>query len=322
MTGGAVLRFVVRRLIAFVAQLFVISVLTFSLLQLAPGEPEQLLIGLSQTTPEQIRSIRAEYNLDKPLLAQYIFWLKGAGELDFGDSLRTGQPVTQAIRERLPITMFLGLYAFAIAVSLGLVLGIVAALRSKTRLDRMIVGVAVFGVSSPAFATGLILLYVLGVLLGWFPIFGVGEGFLDRAWHMTLPAIAVAFGALALILKLTRAGMIEALDQDYVVFARARGVPAHRVVLRHALPNALIPVVTGAALILVYMLTGSILVETTFALPGMGSLLVESIEVKDIPTVQGLVMVAATTVILVNFVADMLYMVIDPRIRIDTRGES
>lgn len=321
MTGRAFLGFIGRRLIVLGAQLFIISFLGFSLLQLAPGKPEQLLIGLSETTPEQIRAIRAEYHLDRPFPVQYFVWLKDAAQLDFGQSPRTRQPVTAGIRERLPITLFLGLYAFAIAVSAGLVLGTVAALKRKTRLDRMIVGGAVFGVSSPAFATGLILLYVLGVLVGWFPIFGPGEGFLDRAWHLTLPAIAVALGALALILKLTRAGMIEALGQDYIVFARARGVPSHRVVLRHALPNALISVVTGAALILVYMLTGSILVETTFALPGMGSLLVESIEVKDIPTVQGLVMLAATTVILVNLAADVLYMVIDPRIRLDRRDE-
>ena len=317
MAGKALVGFIARRLLALGAQLLVISLLAFSLLQLAPGKPEQLVVGLGETTPAQMRAIRSEYNLDKPFLVQYGLWVKHAVQFDFGQSLRTRQPVTNGIRERLPITLFLGLYAFAIALCLGLPLGVIAALKQRRAPDRLIVGSAVFGVSSPAFATGLILLYTLGVLLGWFPIFGAGSGLVDRAWHLTLPSIAVALGALALIVKLTRAGMIDALGQDFIVFARARGVPERRVVLRHALPNAMIPVVTGAALILAYMLTGSILVETTFALPGMGSLLVESIETKDIPMVQGIVMIAATTVILVNLAADLLYMVIDPRIGLD-----
>jgi peptide/nickel transport system permease protein len=213
------------------------------------------------------------------------------------------------------VTLYLGIFGFVIAMLLGVSLGILAAVRKRTVVDRSVVGLGVIGVSAPAFATGILLLYVFAVVLGWFPSFGQGEGFADKLWHFALPAFALALTAMALVLKLTRAAMITALDQDYVAFARARGLPARRVLGAYALRNALVPVVTAAGLILGYMLTGAVLVEVTFALPGVGSLLVESVTFKDVPMVQGVAMVVAFVIILVNLLTDVLYLFIDPRIR-------
>jgi peptide/nickel transport system permease protein len=178
-----------------------------------------------------------------------------------------------------------------------------------------VVGLSVVGVSAPAFATGIFLLYVFAVVLGWFPVFGQGSGFADRVWHLTLPAIALALTGMALVLRLTRAGMIGALEQDYVAFARARGLPAREVIVSYAFRNALVPVVTAGGLILGIMLTGAVLVEVTFALPGLGSLLVTSVSFGDVPMVQGLAMLTAIVIVLVNLLTDVLYLFVDPRIR-------
>ena len=167
------------------------------------------------------------------------------------------------------------------------------------------------------FATGIFLLYVFAVVLGWFPAFGQGEGFTDRLWHFALPALALALTAMALVVKLTRAAMINALDQDYVAFARARGLPKRRVIFAYAFRNSLLPVVTSAGVILGFMLTGAVIVEVTFALPGIGSLLVDSVTFKDVPMVQGVAMVIAVVIILVNLLTDILYVLIDPRVRFE-----
>jgi peptide/nickel transport system permease protein len=182
-------------------------------------------------------------------------------------------------------------------------------------LDRLLVAVSVMGVSAPAFASGILLLYLFGVVLDFFPVFGAGRGFVDRLWHLTLPAIALALSAMALIVKVTRAALIEELDRDYVAFARARGLSFRRVLFGYALRNALVSVVTASGLVLIYMLTGAVLVEVTFSLPGVGSLLVDAVQGLDIPLVQGLVIVLAVFIVVVHLVIDILYRLIDPRIR-------
>jgi peptide/nickel transport system permease protein len=315
MTTGALAWYIVRRLLALVLLLLLISFGVFSLLYAAPGSVEQVLLGTRPSNPQTIEAIREEYNLDDPFLTQYATWLKGAVVLDFGRSIRTSEPVLQGIRDRMGLTLFLGIFGFLIALVVGVLLGVLAAVKKRGFLDRGVVGLSVVGVSAPAFATGIFLLYIFAVVLGWFPAFGQGDGFTDRVWHLTLPAIALALTAMALILKLTRTAMIVALDQDYVAFARARGIPQRRVLFTYAFRNALVPVVTAAGLILGYMLTGAVLVEVTFALPGVGSLLVDSVAFKDVPMVQGVTMVVAFVIIIVNLLTDILYLFIDPRIR-------
>lgn len=308
-------RFIVRRLLIAVPLLVLITFAVFTLVHLAPGSPERTLLGSRPSTPETLAAIRARWHLDDPFLVQYALWLKGVVVGDLGRSITGNQPVTAAIGRKLGLTVYLGAYALLIAVVIGIPLGMWAALRRGSRTDRTVVGLSVLGVSAPAFATGLLLLYVFGVVLDWFPIFGAGEGFFDRGWHLTLPAIALSVSVLALIVKITRAAMIDELDQDYVAFARARGLSRRRILGRYALRNALIPIVTAAGIIVVLLFGGAVLIEVTFGLQGLGTLLVDSVHDRDVPVVQGLVLITAVFVIVVNLGLDVLYTLIDPRIR-------
>jgi peptide/nickel transport system permease protein len=273
-----------------------------------------LLLGVRTSDPQTIAAIRKEYNLDDPFLAQYAEWAWNALHLDFGISVRTNEPVLRGILERLGLSAQIAGLAFLLTLALGIPLGVLAAVRQRSSLDRGVVGLSVIGLSAPAFATGILLLYFFAVRLGWFPVFGQGEGFVDRLHHLVLPAVALALTATGLVLKITRAAFSTELEQDYVTFALARGISQRRVLTSYVLRNALTPIVTASGLILAYMLAGSVLVEVTFALNGVGSLLVESVTAKDIPMVQGLAMVIAATVVLVNLVVDLLYPLIDPRI--------
>jgi len=308
------LLYVARRLLALVLVIVVISFVVFSLIYLAPGSPEQILLGARPATPETIRAIRDEYHLNDSFLEQYKTWAVNALHFDFGRSIRTNEPVTAAIKDRFGLTLQLGIFAFLITMLLGVPLGIIAAVRKQSTLDRGVVGISVVGISVPAFATGILLLYVFAVELGWFPVFGQGSGVAGRVHHLTLPAVALALTGMGLILKLTRTAMIGALETDYVTFARARGISERRVLTSYALRNALIPIVTAGGLLLAYMLAGTVLVEVTFALPGMGSLLVDSVRTLDLPMVQALAILIAIIVVLVNLITDLIYTLIDPRI--------
>jgi peptide/nickel transport system permease protein len=307
-----------RRIAGVLAVLLVISFGTFALLDIAPGDPVQLLLGTRQSSPEVVRSLRHEYRLDRPFLVRYGIWLGHAARLDFGRSIRTQEPVLSAISSRLGLSVYLGVYAFLISLALGVPLGVLAAVRRRRVADRTVVGLSVVGVSTPAFTSGVAFLYVFAVLLGWFPVFGAGNGFGSRVYHLTLPAFALALTVMALVVKLTRAAMIGALEQDYVVFARARGVSRRAVLLAYALRNALVPIVTAAGTVLGVLIAGAVLVEVAFDLPGIGSLLVESVQAKDIPMVQGIVVVIALVIVVVNLLTDLAYLVVDPRIRFGT----
>jgi peptide/nickel transport system permease protein len=318
MTFRAISLLLVRRLGALAVVLVVISVGIFSLLYLAPGNIVQTLIGDQPATPQLIAALRHQYHLDQPFYAQFWFWFEHAIRGDFGHSSTTGISVSETIRERLALSFELGLYAFLIIVAIGFPLGVAAALRKRSVVDRGAVGLSVIGVSTPAFVTGIVLLYFLAVRFAWFPAYGGGTtGLTSRVSHLTLPAITLALGNTAIVVKLTRVGMLDALDQDYVAFARARGLSRRRVVRSYALRNALIPVVTASGLMLGYLLTAAVLVDVTFSLPGLGSLLVDSVNNKDVPTIQGLALVIATTVVLANLLVDILYLLIDPRIRFE-----
>jgi peptide/nickel transport system permease protein len=314
MTRTSLVLYIGRRILALVALIFVISFVVFSLLYLAPGSPEQVLLGARPSTPETIAAIREEYHLNDPFLVQYADWARDALQFDFGRSIRTNEPVVDAISDRFKLTLQLGGLAFLITMVLGIPLGVLAAVRSRTSIDRGVVSLSVVGVSAPAFATGILLLYVFAVELGWFPVFGEGSGVVDRLHHLALPALALALTGMGLVLKLTRTAVIGSLDQDYVTFARARGISNQRVLVAYALRNALVPIITAAGLLLAYMLAGTVLVEVTFALPGLGSLLVDSVRTLDVPMVQALAILIATLVVVVNLVADIVYVAVDPRI--------
>jgi len=306
--------FLVRRILALVILLLLISFLVFGLLYLAPGNAIQVLLGTHPSSPAIIAALKAKYHLNDSFIGQYLLWLKGAVHLNLGISIQTGQTVTSLIGSRIGLTIFLGIYAFLISVLLGVPAGVIAAMRNRSVADRAIVGVSLLGVSVPAFVSGIFLLYLLAIDVGWFPVYGPGGGFVDRVWHLTLPAFALAFGVMALILKLTRASMITVLEQDYIAFAQARGVGPVRVIIRYALRNALGPIITAGGLILGVVITGAVLVEQVFALPGIGTLLITSVEAKDVPVVQGFTLLAAAILIAANFLIDLCYLFIDPRI--------
>jgi peptide/nickel transport system permease protein len=313
--GPSRIGFVLRRLVGLAVVLVVISFLVFSLLYLSPGSPEQLLIGNSKTVdPATIRAIREQYHLNGPFLVRYLDWAKAAVQFDFGVSIRTSEPVRQGITQRLGLTAQLAGLGFLLTLVVGVPLGVLAAIRRTRMLDRGIVFFSIVGLSAPAFATGILLLYLFAVRVNWFPAFGQGTGFSDRLRHLVLPAVALALTATGLVVKITRAAFVEEIEKDYVIFARARGISLWRVLFGFVLRNAATPIVTAAGLILAYMLAGSVLVEVTFALPGIGALLVDSVNAQDIPMVQGLAMLIAVVVVLVNLVVDLVYPLIDPRI--------
>jgi peptide/nickel transport system permease protein len=212
--------------------------------------------------------------------------------------------------------VFLGIYAFVLTIIFGVGLGIVSALKRGSILDRGIVGAVVVGLSTPAFVGGVFLIYIFAILVRWFPASGQGSGFVGEVWHLTLPAIALALTTAAYVLKHTRAAMIGTLDQDYVIFAKARGLSARRIVINYALRNALIPILTISGLLLSSLIVGAVFVEVTFSIQGIGQLLVESASTKDIPMIQCVALLMAALIMIANLLTDVVYMVVDPRIRL------
>lgn len=320
MSGWDGIAFIARRLAVLLVLLVVVSFAVFSLLSIAPGEPVDVLLGTTPRTAETVQALTQKYHLDKAFLEQYWIWLRNAVHFDFGDSIQTQMPVTDELRQRLSTSLFLGLYAFAIVMVLGIGLGVVAALRRRTGADRMIVGASIVGLSTPSFVGGLALIYLFGIVLELFPVYGVGSGFGDELWHMTLPAVALALTSTAAVVKTVRAAIVGVVDQDFMTFARARGLSRGRVLVAYGLRNALIPLVTMSGIVLTHMIVGAALVETTFSLPGLGQLLVTSATQQDVPMLQAMAVLIAAIVVLVGLLADLVLVAVDPRIRLGRRA--
>ncbi|WP_419999955.1 ABC transporter permease [Streptomyces boninensis] len=314
-----ILIFVARRLGAMAVLLVLLSFGVFSLTYLAPGDAVDALLGGRSSSPELVAQLREEYHLNDPFFTQYWIWARDALTLNFGDSVKTTLPVTDEISARLGASAFLAAYAYLLTILFGVIPGIVAALKQRKALDRGLVAGAVVTLSTPPFVLGILLLYLFAVLMPMFPAAGKGAGFIDMLWHLTLPAIALSLTIAAFMLRHTRASMIAVLDQDYVTFARARGLAWRRVLQRYLLRNALIPVITVSGVLLSYFVTGAVLVETTFSLGGLGELLVRSAQDNDLPMIQGLTLLIAAVIVLANLLADLTYLVIDPRIRYEGR---
>ena len=309
------LLYLTRRLFVALLLLLVVSFLVFALLAASPGSAETTLLGARPATPETIEAIRSEHHLDEPFLAQYWYWASGAVRFDLGRSITSGDTVTHLVAERMPVSLALAGYTLLLVIVIGVPLGLLAGFRHGTAVDRTVTTLTVVGMSAPAFAVGLLLLYVFGVQLGWFPVFGAGDGVVDRIHHLTLPAVALALALGALVIRQTRAAALDVMHEDYVTFARARGLERRRIVTAYALRNVALPIVTSAGFILILALSGAVLVETVFSLPGVGSLVVESVTTKDVPVVQGVSLMLAFYVIVVNVLIDLSVMVIDPRTR-------
>ncbi|MFB6711121.1 ABC transporter permease [Streptomyces sp. NPDC056237] len=307
---------VVRRLGGTFGLLIVLSVAVFALLQAAPGDPAQTLLGPRSATPDALAAVRARHHLDSPLAVQYWYWLGDAVRLDLGTSIRTGESVAAALGDRLVLTGQLVGLGFAVALLLGLPLGVLAGLHNRRATDRAVQSLGVVALSTPAFAGGLLLIYVFALMLGWFPAYGPGQGSgTDRLTHLLLPAVALGLAVTAVLLKLTRAAVIRELDREHVTFARARGVRERDILLRYVLRGTVVPVLTGIGLVLAYLLAGTVMVEQVFALPGLGSLLVDSVTFRDVPVVQAEALLIAALVCLANLVTDLAQPLLDPRLR-------
>lgn len=303
------------RVVGALAILLILSILVFGLLYAAPGSVIDNLVGPQHQTPQLVATLRQEYGLDDPVWQQYLHWLGRLLSGDLGESVRDQAPVTSVLAGRAATTGLLCLMAFVLAVVVSVPLGVWSAVRSGKVADRTISALSVLGMSAPSFAVGLLLLYCLGYYVPIFPLYGDGHGLLDRMWHLLLPAITLAIGLGAIIVKLTRAAMQRELGADYVTFARARGLSEKRV-RRLALRNAAIPVVTASGLVLTYLIGGTILVETTFSLSGLGRLLEDSVLYKDFAVVQSLTLIVAAAVALISLAVDLLYLALDPRLRV------
>ncbi|MDP3047535.1 MAG: ABC transporter permease [Chloroflexota bacterium] len=302
------LRYILRRLVYMIPILFGVSVVVFLILHLVPGDPAVLVAG-PDATLEDIALARSRLGLDRPLPVQYISWLGNLLQGDLGRSARTHRPVIQDLGQTVPATVELTLAAITIAIVVGVGAGTIAAVRRNSVFDYASMVVALLGVCTPSFWLGLMLMLIFAVKLDLLPT--TGRGGPD---HLVLPAVTLGFGAAAIIARVTRSSLLEVLNMDYIRTAHAKGLTPRMVVIRHAIKNAFIPVITVIGLEFGYLLAGSVITETVFAYPGVGRLLIDAIGFRDYPVIQGGVMVLALQFALVNLIVDVLYAFFDPRI--------
>ena len=300
-----------RRILAVIPVLFGVTLAVFSMLFLVPGDPVKIMLAEFVTNPDQIAEMRAQLHLDEPLIEQYGRFVGNALRGDLGVSIRSRRPVSAEIVENIGSTGQLALASMLVAIGLGVPLGLLAALGRNSWLDVAAMVVALLGVAMPSFWLGFLLIFVFSLHLGWLPATGGGD-----LLHLVMPAVALGMIAAAIIARLTRSSMLEVLGQDYVRTARAKGLGSGSVIVRHALRNALIPVVTVFGLQFGNLLAGAVIVETVFSRPGLGRLIVGGILAKDFPLVQGTVLFVAAAYVLINVMVDVAYAYVDPRIRI------
>jgi peptide/nickel transport system permease protein len=312
------MRFLLKRLAGAVVVLAIVAVLVFLLTRLAAGDPMALMLG-DQATVEDIAKARTQYGLDQPLITQFGLWLKELSKGNLGQSIFLQRPVAQALLERAEPTLFLALFAVSIAALIGIPCGMAAAVWRGSALDQAVSGLAMLGASIPSFWMGLLLIQFFAVFLGWFPASGYGDpgvGLGQRLYHLVLPAVVLGVLNSALIIRFTRASMLDLLGEDFVRTARAKGLPERVVMFKHVLRNALVPIITVLGLTLALMIGGTVVTETVFNLPGVGNLVVRAVLRRDYPVIQGTLLVIAAIYVLINLAIDLLYAVVDPRVRL------
>ena len=303
--------YLIKRLLLTIPVLLGVATLVFALIHFIPGDPAQVMLGES-ASQEDIAQLRVRLGLDRPLIVQYGAFLRGAVRGDLGRSLRNDQPVARQIVERMPATAPLAFASMAVAVLFALPLGIIAAVWRGTAIDFAAMTLSLVGISIPNFWLGPLMAIVFAVQLGWLPVGGSGT-----LAHLVLPSVTLGAALAAILARMTRASLLEELQEPYVLAARAKGVSRSRAVLHHAFRNSLIPIVTILGLQFGVVLTGAVITETIFAWPGIGRLLIQSIGFRDYPTVQGCVLLIAVTYVGVNLITDLTYGFLDPRIRVD-----
>lgn len=309
------LQYIVKRILQLIPILLVVSVLIFVLVRIAPADPIASMTKGKHISVETRQALEQQYHLDKSEPEQYVIWLTGMLHGDFGDSFQQKQAVTTLVGERLPTTLQLVFMSAFLAIIIAIPIGIVSAVKMNTVVDRVLSVLTLVFVSSPVFLTGIILILIFALKIQLFPSYGTGGSFWENCYYLALPALALSLNMVALISRITRSNMIEQLNANYTVTAIAKGLPYARVVLRHCLKNALIPVITVASIQIGTMIVGAVLVENVFALGGLGALLIEGIKAADYPVVQGITLMLVTMFLVINLLVDILYAVIDPRIR-------
>ena len=303
-------KYIIKRVLIGFVTLFVLASVTFFLMKATPGSPFSLA---KYKTPEALAAAEAKYNLDKPLMEQYVIYLKGVAQGNLGESMiNTGRSVSYYIKTGFPVTARLGLIAFVLALVGGIALGTGAALSRHKWVNNLCMFVATIGVSVPSFLIAMIMLIVFGVQLHILPFIG-----LNSPLNYIMPALSLAFYPIAMIARLTRSSMLEVMNQDYIILARSKGTPYKKVVIKHALKNAMLPVVTYAGPMFAFMLTGSFVIEIVFSIPGIGSAFVSCITTRDYPIIMGLTIFLGFLVITFNLITDILSAIIDPRIKLD-----
>ena len=303
-------KYIIKRVLIGFVTLFVLASVTFFLMKATPGSPFSLA---KYKTPEALAAAEAKYNLDKPLVEQYVIYLKGVAQGNLGESMiNTGRSVSYYIKTGFPVTARLGLIAFVLALVGGIALGTGAALSRHKWVNNLCMFVATIGVSVPSFLIAMIMLIVFGVQLHILPFIG-----LNSPLNYIMPALSLAFYPIAMIARLTRSSMLEVMNQDYIILARSKGTQYKKVVIKHALKNAMLPVVTYAGPMFAFMLTGSFVIESVFSIPGIGSAFVSCITTRDYPIIMGLTIFLGFLVITFNLITDILSAIIDPRIKLD-----
>jgi peptide/nickel transport system permease protein len=311
------LTFLGKRILQLIPTLFFVSVLIFSLQQLLPGDPALIMAG-EERDPEVIAQIRKQYRLDQPIPVQYVYWIKGVLSGDLGESLRIKVPVRDLVLEKLPVTLQLASMAIVIALLIGISAGIISAVKKDSVWDYGANVFALWGLSTPNFWLGIMLIFLFSVQLGWLPASGYVR--LSEDWRASLaatimPAFVLGNAIAAVLMRHTRSAMLQVLESDYVRTARAKGLLERSVIMKHAMRNALTPVITLGALELGTLLSGAVLTEQIFSIPGFGKLIVDAVFNRDYAVVQGVVLVTATTYIALNLLADIAYVLVNPRLR-------
>lgn len=297
--------------------LLVVAVVTFSLIHLTPGDPVALMAG-DEATPEQKEAIRKDMGLDKPIYQQLIIYFADILRGDLGESIFSKFKVTELIKQRLEPTLFIALFSQIVSIIIAIPLGILAAWKANTWVDRVVMIIAVLGLAIPSFWLGANLIWLFAVKLPWFPAFGyvpISEGILPWIKSITLPSISVGFISAALIARMTRASMLEVLREDYVRTARAKGLGEQAVLLGHAFKNASIPVVTIIGIGIAGLVSGLVVTEAVFGIPGVGRLIVDAVNRRDYPVIQGVILMVTVAYVLINLIVDLIYGYLDPRIR-------
>ena len=312
-----VIAYILRRILLLVPVLLIVGTIVFTIVHLTPGDPVSMMLG-REATLEQKEALRDQLGLNEPVLIQFVKWFGNALRLDFGDSLFIGKPVTEALLDRVEPTGLLTLYSMILAISIAIPAGIIAAVRPNSLIDRLLMVMSVSGAAIPSFFFGILLILLFAVVLGWLPSGGyvdIGDDPIRHLRYMVLPSITLGFSAAGLLARLVRSTMLDVLNEDYVRTAYSKGLMERHVVVRHALRNAMIPVMTVIGIMLAGMLGGAVVIETVFNIPGLGRLIVQSITRRDLPVVQGAVMMVATVEVLVMLIIDVLYVYVDPRVR-------